>query len=265
MALENKSETTHRPRDNPVTGAFYLFDGLRLLGVPGLRVYVAIPLLINITLFGGGLYWAWGQLGRLSTQLQDRLPNWLDFLSLLLIPLFFVAALGFVFLFFSIIANFVAAPFNGLLAEAVERHLKELRGEQFPGEPLSLSSVLRDVVASISSELRKLAYFLPRALAIGVLYFIPGLNLFAPFLWLAFTAWMLAMSYADYPMANHRIPPRLQRAELKRWRLTSLSFGGTAMLGTLIPFANLVVMPAAVAGATKMWVDRIEPHRGIAR
>lgn len=250
-----------RPRDNPVRGAFYLLDGLNLLRLKGLRGYVAIPLTVNVVLFGAGLWWIWSQIGTIRAALGDLLPSWLEFLSVLLVPLFFLAALVFVLFFFSIIANFIAAPFNGLLAEAVERHLRSERGEIVEQPPLTWSDVIRDFAGSIGSELRKLGYFLPRAIVIGTIYFIPGLNIAAPFLWLVFSAWMLALSYADYPMGNHGLRFADQRRELRRWRLMSLGFGAAVAAAVLVPIANLVVMPAAVAGATKMWVERIAPYR----
>ena len=66
-----------------------------LLSTPGLRRYVAIPLAINVALFGGGLWWAWSQIEPLTSALESWLPDWLDFLSVLLVPLFIIAALGF--------------------------------------------------------------------------------------------------------------------------------------------------------------------------
>ena len=38
----------------------------------------------------------------------------------------------------------------------------------------------------------------------------------------------------------------------KRWQ--SLSFGGVVYLVLLVPVVNLLMMPAAVAGATLFWV-----------
>ena len=43
-------------------------------------------------------------------------------------------------------------------------------------------------------------------------------------------------------------------AHLREKRLLALGFGAATLLMTLIPFVNFLVMPAAVAGATAMWV-----------
>jgi CysZ protein len=47
------------------------------------------------------------------------------------------------------------------------------------------------------------------------------------------------------------------RATLRRRRALSLGFGAAAAGLTTIPILNFVVMPAAVAGATAMWVAEL--------
>ncbi len=38
----------------------------------------------------------------------------------------------------------------------------------------------------------------------------------------------------------------------------AMGFGGAVMLAVMIPVLNMVAMPAAVAGATAMWVDHYQ-------
>ncbi len=38
------------------------------------------------------------------------------------------------------------------------------------------------------------------------------------------------------------------------WQWQSLGFGGSVYLVLLIPFVNILMMPAAIAGATLFWV-----------
>ena len=154
---------------------------------------------------------------------------------------------------FTLIGNLVAAPFNGMLAEAVER---ELTGRPVDG-PTGLKSIAKDVASSLASEVRKLAYVLKFMVPLALLFLIPVINLAAPFLWLAFSAWMLAISYADFPMGNHGLRFHEIRARLSERRLLTLGFGGAVMVGIMIPFLNLLMIPAAVAGATAMWVDEL--------
>ena len=231
-----------------LVGVAYLREGFALLGRPGLRRFVIMPLLVNVLLFGGLIWWAFGWVEATSQYLVARLPGWLEWLSYLVVPVFVLTCLVLIFYGFSVLANLIAAPFNGLLAEAVEARLtgKPLQGDW--------RQVLRDVLPSLFSELRKLLYFAVRAVPLGLLFLIPGVNLAAPFLWALFSAWMLAIEYADYPMANHWLHFTAQRERLRSRRLLSYGFGGGSLLLTMIPVVNFLAMPASVAGATAMWV-----------
>jgi len=100
---------------------------------------------------------------------MGSLPGWLSFLDFLLCPLFVVLLLLMVFFTFTLLANIIAAPFNGFLAEKVE---VVVRGEDtFP--PFSWNELLAMVPRTLKRELRKLSYFLPRAIglprAMGIL------------------------------------------------------------------------------------------------
>jgi len=236
---------------NPVSGAGYLLRGARLVLRPGLRRYVVIPLLINVAVFATLVVLGARRLGVLVDSLMTWLPDWLDWLAALLWPLFVLVALLVVFFGFSLLANLIAAPFNGLLAEAVEREITGEAGSG-PGTPL-----VAEVARTLASEVNKLGYFALRALPLLLLFAVPGLNLAAPFLWFAFSAWMLALEFSDFPMGNHGIAFREQRRILAGRRLLGLSFGATVMLALMVPLVNFLVIPVAVAGATAMWVDRL--------
>lgn len=229
-------------------GFGYLLSGFALIRQPHLRRFVVVPLAVNAGLFGGLIWLAYSWIQHSSMYLMNRLPAWLDWLSYLVWPLFILLSVLIVFYGFSIVANLIAAPFNGLLAEVVEDHL---RGEPIGG---SWQQLLRDLLPSLWSEVRKLVYFLIRAIPLGLLFIIPVINIAAPFVWSAFGIWMLAIQYVDYPMANHRLFFREQRKRLAGRRMLALGFGSGVLLFTLIPVLNFAVMPAAVAGATAMWV-----------
>lgn len=231
------------------SGIHYLLQGLRLIRQPGLRRYVIIPVLVSTLCFAGALFGLGWWLEGLINALLGKLPEWLDWLRYLLWPLFALSAVLLVFYGFSILTNLVAAPFNGMLAEAVELHLTGL-----PIVTGGWRALVRDIVPSLYSELRKLLYFALRALPLGVLFLIPGINVAAPLLWALFSAWMLAIEYADYPMANHRLHFSVQRRLLRGNRLLAYGFGGGTLLLTLIPVVNFIAMPVAVAGATALWV-----------
>ncbi|MDS4029013.1 MAG: sulfate transporter CysZ [Candidatus Contendobacter sp.] len=230
-------------------GAGYALTGLRWLPKAGLRGFVAIPLLINTLLFGGGIWWGANQLQRLDRAVQGWLPDWLAWLHWLLWPLFVLTVLVVVFYTFSLAANVIAAPFNGLLAARVERMIDP--AGRVPPRPAETS--WRELLLSPLGELRKLLYFVAWAIPPLVLSFVPAVNMVAPVVWAVSTAWMLALEYADYPLGNRGMGLKAQRQLLRQRPLLVLGFGGMTLLLTLIPVLNFLAMPAAVIGATLLW------------
>ena len=230
-------------------GAGYVLTGLRWLPKAGVRGFVAIPLLINTLLFGGGIWFGASQLQRLDQAVQGWLPDWLAWLHWLLWLLFVLTMLVVIFYAFSLVANAIAAPFNGLLAERVEKMI-HTDGRVTP--PPAESS-WRDLLFSPLAELRKLLYFIGWAIPVVVVSFVPAANVAAPVLWVVSTSWMLALEYADYPLGNRGLNLQAQRGLLRQHWLLALGFGGMTLLLTLIPVLNFLAMPAAVVGATLMW------------
>ena len=240
--------------NTPLDGASYLIRGLRMITRPGIRPFVMIPLAVNITVFSLLIWLGIDQFELLMDRFLPGDESWLAWLRWLLWPLFAIAIVLIVFYTFTVIANLIAAPFNGLLAEKVEQRL----GGNLPQQPGGLKQVMKDLVPALLSELRKMSYFLLRAIPLLILFIIPGVNLLAPFLWIAFNAWFLALEYGDYPMANHGLAFKAQRARLKKTRLTAMAFGGSLTLMMMVPLLNFVAMPAAVAGATIFWRERLQ-------
>ncbi|MEH6651057.1 MAG: sulfate transporter CysZ [Motiliproteus sp.] len=232
---------------NPLRGAAYLIRGLQLLNQPGLRRFVIIPLLINSVLFSIAIYLLTQYFSGWVNFWLDWIPDWLNFIDWLLWPLFALLVMVSVYFTFGLLANFIAAPFNGLLAERVEQRL---RGVVPPDE--NWKALLATVPHSLNRELAKLAYYLPRLLLLLVLSFIP---LIGPLLWFLFGAWMMAIQFCDYPMDNNKIRFGDMKQLLQQKRLSSLGFGALVSLAMLIPVLNLLVMPAAVIGATLFWVE----------
>jgi CysZ protein len=236
-------------KNSPISGAGYLVQGFKLLARPGLRRFVMMPLLINILVF---TVLAWIGITQFEALLDWMLPqdSWLSYIRYILWPLFAIAAILVTFYSFTIVANLLAAPFNGLLAEKVELMLTgQLPSQPYPG-------IAQAVWPAIRSELIKLRYFIIRALPLLILFLIPGVNLIAPILWTLFGIWYLALEYADYPMANSGMEFREQHTHNKKRRFAALGFGGALTLLMMVPILNFAAMPAAVVGATAMWCDR---------
>ena len=233
-----------------LSGPQYLREGLKLVLSPGLRLFVLLPLTINLVLFAGLIYLAMHQFGMWVDTFMPELPQWLSFLSYILWPLFVALVVFMVFFTFTMIANIIAAPFNGFLAEKVE---VVVRGtDDFPA--FSWGELVAMVPRTFGREMRKLGYFMPRAIGLFILSFIPVVNLIAAPLWLLFGVWMMAIQYIDYPADNHKLGWNEMLAWLRSKRWQSLSFGGIVYAVLLIPVVNILMMPAAVAGATLFWV-----------
>ncbi|MFC1664739.1 sulfate transporter CysZ [Pseudomonadota bacterium] len=237
---------------NLLLGARCFLNGFSLIRKPGLRRYAIIPLLINIIVFTGLVLLVKDQA---ATLLQGLLPGgqawWIGIIKSLVWLLVGAALAVLIFFSFTIIANLIGAPFNGPLAEAVEKHLLGVESQQSN----TLTQIFKEIPATVGSELHKFLYFALWMIPALLLFLIPGVNLVAPFVWGLLGAWMLALEYLDYPMSNHQHRFSDVRRRLRQHRSIGLGFGGMVVLAICIPIVNLIVMPAAVAGATQMWVE----------
>ncbi|OMH28133.1 sulfate transporter CysZ [Motiliproteus sp. MSK22-1] len=242
-------------KGNPFRGFGYLIRGFGLLTEPGLRSFVIVPLAINLVLFTLAIYLLMQQFSVLVEYCLSLMPDWLSFLDWFMWPVFAILVLISVYFSFSIVANFIAAPFNGLLAERVEQRL---RGEILVDD--GWKALLASVPRALHREMSKLLYQLPRFLILLLITLIPVIGFIAPALWFLFGAWMMAIQYCDYPMDNNRVSFSDLRSNLKTRRLSSLGFGGLVSLGMVIPVLNLLIMPAAVIGATIFWVEEFAPE-----
>lgn len=232
------------------SGIPYLIDGFQLIFKPGLKRFVIIPFLINMLLFAGLFFVAQHFFHIFSFWVETFLPSWLMWLSGILWFTFFI---GFFLVFiytFVTLANLIAAPFNSFLAEKVEFYLTGNLTVQ-----KTWQENMKDVPRIIGRQLAILGYYIPRALVLLILFFIPLVQLIAAPLWFCFNAWFMTLQYLDYPTDGHKIPLANVHAWLWQHRLLSFSFGASVLFVTAIPILNFLVVPAAVAGATKMWVE----------
>lgn len=228
---------------------YYFFRGLTLIHTKGLKRFVVIPLLINLILFSLAFYVLLQQVRAMIDALQQILPAWLHWMEYLLIPLGVMSLVIGLAYTFTMVANFIAAPFNGLLSEKVEAHLT---GKSLPDA--GLAGFIRDTPRMLAREWHKFIYALPRAVLLFVLFlFLPVIG---PVLWFLFTSWLLAIQYCDYPYDNHKISFHTMRQQLRGKPGNSFTFGIAVNIGCMIPLFNLLVMPVAVCGATAMWVDK---------
>ncbi|PCJ32086.1 MAG: sulfate transporter CysZ [Gammaproteobacteria bacterium] len=240
-------------------GAGYLLKGFGLLHKKGIRHFAYIPIAINTLLFSVAIWFGISYFDQWMAELVETYsPTWLpefilDFIMWLLWPVFVSLLLVIVFFSFSIIANILAAPFNGALAEAVENNVTG----QSPDE-MTWKEIIKDAPSLIWNEFRKLGYFILWMIPLAVLFFIPLFTIFVPFLWILLSSWMLALDYHDYPLGNHQMKFPQQRALLRQKRSLALGFGLATLGATMIPLVNFLVIPAAVAGATVLYLENLK-------
>lgn len=260
-----------------ISGFQYAVDGFGLIKQPSVRKYVLVPLSINIVIFSLGLWYAISAFGGFMDGLSLSFPEttgfegwlgWIEslyqgFLGLfgwveyLMWGLFAILYLVLVFYTFTIIASIISAPFNGFFSAAVERLLLD--------DSQDLAHVDRtipeEIKVALIGESRKLLYMikclLPLGLIMLILLFLPLVNSLVPVIWFLFGAWMLSINYADYPLGNHGFVFSQEKELMKQQRRLSIGFGSAIMLMTMVPVLNFFAVPVGVAGATKLFHERL--------
>lgn len=235
-----------------VDGTCALLEGFKLIFKPGLRRYVIVPTLINIVLY----CLAWGvaihYIGLIISYIDSHLPHWLSWLNYVLWPLFFIALAIMSAYTFTLIANLILSPFMGVLSEKTQWYLK---GDAIP--EVSLAQLLKDTPKILLRQLHLWRYMLPRALLLLIITLIPGVNVVSGFLWFIFGGWMLFIQYFDYPSDNNRHPLRYTLKSASEDKSLSLGFGIACLFLASIPLVNILLIPAAVCGASRVYLSKI--------
>lgn len=239
------------------SGLGYIWYGFELIFKPKLRRFVYIPLIINIILFIAIWYGAGHFFNELVLKIDGYMPEWLHWLNGLFWLIFGILGILFTVYIFTIIANLIGAPFYGLLSESVQLYLKN--------EPLpetKWADIIKDSGSAMARQWQMIKYYIPRALLLFIISFIPVINIVSGILWFLFSAWMQSVQYIDYPMDNNKKSFKVLRKMLGRHKGAAFSFGIPVLILMMIPIVNIVVMPAAVAGATAMWMDKLREEDG---
>lgn len=225
-------------------GASLLMEGFQLMGHPRLRVFVWLPILLNIFLFIALSTFLFQQFSGWMGALTDWLPDWLSFLAWIIGALSTLVILVLYGYSFSILTNLIAAPFYGILAERVEQ-IKT-------GQALSSEPIVQLILRTVGRELSKIFYFLTRSIAILLLCFIPPIGQVLSLPW---SSWCMGVQYCDYAADNQQKSFIELRATLRGELLSAHGFGGLVMIGTMIPIINIFIIPAAVIGGTLLWMQ----------
>jgi len=230
----------------------YFLYGLKVLLSSGYRRFILIPLAANFLLFIFMAVALFSLLPETLKFLMTWIPSWLPFIEWVFYGISGILFLLMYAMSFTVITNIFAAPFNGLLAEKIQRQA----GLNIP--EISISAVITRTVAR---EFKKLFYFITRgtlvALCLFALTFIPFVNLMVPVLAFIWMAWCLSIQYLDYAADNNQQDFKQLRKDAKKPYFSTFGFGGIVAFLMMVPFVNIFIMPAAVAGATLLWLKKI--------
>jgi len=232
-------------------GIQYFLSGFKIIQTKGLKRFVLVPLLVNFILFTFAIWFLLSELGLHIDTIVQSLPSWLTWLEVLIYPIALVLLIFLFSLVFTTAANWLAAPFNGVLAERVELMLSGKEADKS-----SFVAVIKAIPHTLVREWKKLWYFVPRFIGYFLIGFIlPGLG---QIIWFLFIAWVLAIQYCDYAFDNNRKSFDHMRHILRQNKSACFGFGRMVSIFTMVPILNLLVMPVAICGATAMWVDHLE-------
>jgi len=237
---------------NFFSGSAHVMEGFRLLFQPGFRLFVLIPVTVNIALFGLLIMWAKSMFTGWMGYLMGWLPEWLAFMEWFFWLIYLVAIIMVIFYGFVSAANLLAAPFYGYLSELVEERL----GNRSGNGAFEWGELVKIIPRTVMREFQKILYYLPRVIALLLLGLVPGLNAIVAVVWIIFSAWMMAIQYLDYPADNNQLSFPDTLTYLRKNRSAALGFGAFTFGLTLIPIVNLITFPAAVCGATAFWVSQ---------
>lgn len=242
------------------SGLSYPIRGMRFVfrEHPGLVRYWIVPVILTLLAFVG-LGWAviehhavwvariWSPVpasGATGYAVRTLLVA-LDWLLVLL-----ALALGSILVLLS--TTVIAAPFNDALSAAVER----IEGT-LPEGRNAIADVTRDLVRSVVLELAKLAALFGLMTPLLILnLLLPAVG--APLAFMvgfAVTLVYLAIDYTDWPAARRGRGVRDRLRALGRDPGPFLGFGLATHALLFFPGVNLMLMPAAVAGGTLMFLD----------
>lgn len=236
---------------NTLYGAGLVLEGLRLLAGPGLRPYLVLPIAIGslalsivftlgATLGKSLLHWLGPELDS-GLPMFDWLWHWLWWPSLA------IGLVGLTAYVAALAALLIGAPFNVLLADKVEYALTDKRETR--AKRIVLPRTARIAWRDQCKRVAIASVWLLPAWLLSLL--IPVAGVVA---WLALASWNLGLQYVRQQMRHEGSAIREVRARLRRHRAMTFGFGATTFALTLTPILNLVAMPAAVVGATLMWL-----------
>ena len=235
-------------------GFFAPFRSIRTLrNNPRLLPYIIIPFLINLTVFTSAVYLG---LDFFGTTVVEQLPqgeNWYwAALYWLIWSLAVLVTAVLVFFTFTVVGNLIASPFNDLLSERTE----EVLSGQTNDEVFSIRQFLGDAWQTVMMEAKKMSVFVVIMLLILPLNLLPGIGSgIYTVLAVSLTLFFLSFEYLGFVMVRKRKFFSEQKSYIFARKFLMLGFSCGVMALLLIPFFQMLCIPLAVIGVTRLWCE----------
>ncbi len=249
--------TTQAKRNFAVNFSRGFFAPFRSIGVlrQNLRLlpYIIIPFVINVAVFSGAVILGVNFFGDTVVSMLPQGEAW--YWALLYWLIWGIAALVtavLVFFSFTVVGNLIASPFNELLSERTEQVLSG----QAHDEPFSLAQFARDALQTLLMEIKKMWIFVVVMILILPLNLLPGIgNSLYTVLAVGLTLFFLCFEYLSFVMVRKRHFFKEQKNYIFSRKFLMLGFGCGVMALLAIPFMQLLCIPLAVIGVTRLWCE----------
>jgi CysZ protein len=232
-----------------VTGVGLLARGLGLvLRSPRLLLLGLIPALITGVIYTIALVTLFRYLPEITAKATWFADDWTGWLRSTMQVFAGVGVVGLSVLIgvltFTAVTLIIGDPFYEKISELVE--------SRFGGVPDEVEvGLVRSLRFSIADSLRLIGISILFALPLFVLGFIPVVGqIIVPILAGAVGGWMLALELTGVPFQRRGQRLSHRRVALGAHRPLALGFGAAVFATFLIPLGAILMMPAAIAGAT---------------
>jgi len=232
-------------------GVGYLFRGMgTLLAGPGLLRWGLLPVGINSLVFLALAVLAAVLAGHYGGQAAEG--TWGAVLGWLAGVVAFLVVVVIGSFTFGMIAVVIAAPFNEVLSQKTERLLTGSTGE------------VKD--RSLAADMARAGLAAVKLFALEMLVILPALLLLllpviGAVLFAVPAGFFLAMAYLDYPLDRRKLRLRDKLAFCRRHGAEVMGFGLAVYAAMLVPFVNVLMIPAAAVGATRLYLDAAAGER----
>jgi CysZ protein len=242
------------------------FTGMRLLGrgfglffrSPGNLVLGMIPPVISLVLFGTAMFLLIRYIAEVTAFLTWFAADWPEgnraFAQLLAGVAIVVGAVLVWVVSYTAVTLIIGDPFYEVISARIERRLG--------GAPDEVSVSWRHTFwRNLADSVRLLVVSLTVSVVLFVLGFLPVIGqTVIPAIAAIIGGWLLAVELTGIPFNRRGLRLAERRRILRANRTLALGFGIPVFLMLLIPFAAVVVVPAAVAGSTLL-TRKVLGHR----